>query len=89
MSTRSMVGKFNENPPITSDPIQLSSDHESPHNNFKEGSTRNSNHAKETKFKSVMPSLPQEATITPSPQIHKPYIKCDMPYTSPDKPKTS
>jgi hypothetical protein len=36
-----------------------------------------------------MPGLPQEATITPSPRIHKPSTKCDMPSTSTDKPKPS
>jgi hypothetical protein len=35
MCTRSMVGKFNKNPPITLDPIQLSSDHEIPHKKLK------------------------------------------------------
>jgi hypothetical protein len=54
-----MVGKFNKNPLITSDPIQLSSDHERPNKKLNEDSTKYSKPAKETNFKAVMPSLPQ------------------------------
>jgi hypothetical protein len=84
-----MIGKSNTKPPITSDPIQLSSDHEIPHKKLKEDSAGESKPAKETKSEPVMPSLPQKAIVTPSSQIPKPSTKCDMPSTSTDKPKPS
>jgi len=84
-----MIGKFNKKPPITSNPIQLSYDHESTHKKLKEDSTRDSKHAKATKSKYSMLSLPQKATITPSSQIPKPSTKCDMLSTSIDKSKPS
>jgi hypothetical protein len=80
-----MIGKSNTKPPITSDPIQLSSDHESPHKKLKEESEP----AKEIKSEPVTPSLPQKATVTPSSQVPKPSTKCDMPSTSTEKPKPS
>jgi hypothetical protein len=87
--TRSMIGKSNTKRPITSGPIQLSFDHESPHKKLKEDSAGESKPAKETKSEPVMPSLPQKATVTPSSQIPKPSTKCGMPSTSIDKPKLS
>jgi len=80
-----MIGKSNIKPPITSCLIQLSFDHDIPHKNLKEESEP----AKETKFEPVMPSLSQKANVTPSSQIPKPSIKCDMPSTSTEKPKHS
>jgi hypothetical protein len=84
-----MIGKSNTKPPITLDPIQLSSDHESPKKKLREDSAEESKPAKETKSEPVMPSLSQKAIVTPSSQIPKPSIKCDMPSTSTEKPKHS
>jgi hypothetical protein len=80
----SMVGKFG-NPPNTSDPIQFSSspsDHKNPHKKLKEGSTRDSKPAKEIDSEPIMPNLPQETTVTPSPKICISSTKCDIPSTS-------
>jgi hypothetical protein len=80
-----MIVMSNTNPPITSDPIQFSSDHEIPHKNLKEESEP----AKETKFEPVTPSISQKYIVTPSSQFPKPSIKCDMPSTSTEKKNPS
>jgi hypothetical protein len=88
-STRSTSGKSNIKPPSTSDPIQLSSDHESPHKKLKEDSAEESKPDKEIKSELITPSLPQKDIVTPSSQIPTPSSKYDIPSTSTKEPKPS
>jgi hypothetical protein len=88
-STRSMSGKPNIKPPSTSDPIQLSSDHESPHKRLREVSAEESKPDKEVKYEPITPSLPHKNIVTPSSQMPTPSSKVDIPSTSIKEPKPS
>jgi hypothetical protein len=88
-STRSMSGKPNIKPPSTSDPIQLSFDHESPHKRLKEVSAEESKPDKEVKYEPITPSLPHKNIVTPSSQMPTPSSKVDIPSTSIKEPKPS
>jgi hypothetical protein len=52
-STRSASGKPNVKPPSTSDPIQVSSDHESPHKRLREFSREEFDPDKEVKYEPI------------------------------------
>ena len=84
-----MSGKPNIKSPCTSDPIQLSFDHESPHKRLREFSTEESKPYKEVKYEPITPSPPHKNIVTPSSQMPTPYSKVNIPATSIKEPKTS
>jgi hypothetical protein len=84
-----MSGKSNIKPPSTSDPVQFSSDHESPHKKLKEDFVEGSKPDKEIKYELITPSLPKKETVTPSSNIPTPSSKYDIPSTSTKDPKPS
>ena len=84
-----MSGKPNIKPPSTSDPIQLSSDHESPHKKIKEVFVEEYNLDKEIKYELITPILPRKDNVTPSSQIPTPSSKIYITYTSTKELKPS
>jgi len=85
-STRSASGKPNVKPPSTSDPIQVSSDLESPHKRLKEFYEKEFEPDKEFKFE---PILSHRNSVTPTSQMPTSASKVDIPSTSIKGSKTS